>query len=1024
MVVRHGWLAFLIGKQVHPDDQQLSDKYVALFVATTGTPHAALKNKFLKKAFRALGATCPSPKRVKTLIQDVYLQTRRTVEADLSSLFEAGMAVMMCTDGWRHRHAAQGHPLLNLVLLKPSSGVWFFDCYPLDRGAKKDARFYADMHNEMANKVQLISKVLGDCVKIRNALNCAQMTKYNKIQAVATHCATRFAILYLICVDLKRSQDALVMMVHAATSWWRKLDAVIRLMRPISNAIHRLEGDKPYLSQVRVLKIWDDLVAHAQNWVSELGHPGGLDKVDASFVRGVLRIFKDRAQKHCQPVMAAARLLDPINFFDMGEHAQPPFDSLSEQQQADLAPTVSRLAGASLGAALRELNAFENADWNPAMKRRAQSMLQMQTLQQPTQPGQPSFTPIASIEARRAFWKLQAAPQFPILAKASQRLLLAHASTAAAERNWSVWGHTYHNALRNNLSVEVAKREVYLKANVPTTDSDDEAPAVQDTLIDIMKVLLTLRRVLPTLFGILPTLCRAAPVPPATAAGVGPLSYAGALTAAPILPEVGTSAAAAATDEIQRLRQQLVGVTAHLEAAQNEAVRVRAELSEMESLQDRQNVVVSGEKGVAAIRSQSDRPVVNRSSGTSAALPALGAAPALSGTVAPVAPLSGRQTPLSQVAPPAKATLAAPVPMSRVKIPGPDKWTDQCLATSRVAEIFCEDLEVHCAYLRIDPADALPNFLTGKAREVWYPATRNAHILAHGSRPTWVHLRAAFKEMAGDDLRNESDVHRRKLLDPNALRMSAGSTLNAYITDFRNTLTVAGSTCMAPAMLVATFIRGLTSELQSSVVHDLALMRDPTLNDAIQAAVNAQKVLFAVATNHVGRRPPAPHVAAFVPHKQINRIRTFPGPAGGPPPPAPRGPYWDVSSSSSSGGHRGSRHSSQGGGRHAGRAAQAPPATAPVCPAPAAGGSTLPNPGYACHHCWNPNHFRDYCNLKHLPADEARRVSGYPRPASLGPPSRHANPPGDLPPRPQKRDRSPPGKGGWKQQGSRGDRRH
>ncbi|GFH29398.1 hypothetical protein HaLaN_28045, partial [Haematococcus lacustris] len=39
-------------------------------------------------------------------------------------------------------------------------------------------------------------------------------------------------------------------------------------MRPISNAIHRLEGDKPYLSQV--LKIWDDLVAHAKNWLSEL----------------------------------------------------------------------------------------------------------------------------------------------------------------------------------------------------------------------------------------------------------------------------------------------------------------------------------------------------------------------------------------------------------------------------------------------------------------------------------------------------------------------------------------------------------------------------------------------------------------------------------------------------------------------------------------------------------------------------------------------------------------------------------
>ncbi|KAJ9519803.1 hypothetical protein QJQ45_013501 [Haematococcus lacustris] len=89
-------------------------------------------------------------------------------------------------------------------------------------------------------------------------------------------------------------------------------------------------------------------------------------------------------------------------------------------------------------------------------------------------------------EARRSFWKLQAAPQFPILAKAAQRLLSAHASTAAEERNWSMWGHTYHNALRNNFSVEAAKREVYLKANVPTTGSDDDTPAVQDTLIDIM----------------------------------------------------------------------------------------------------------------------------------------------------------------------------------------------------------------------------------------------------------------------------------------------------------------------------------------------------------------------------------------------------------------------------------------------------------------------------------------------------------------------------------------------------------
>ncbi|KAJ9511564.1 hypothetical protein QJQ45_003594 [Haematococcus lacustris] len=526
-----------------------------------------------------------------------------------------------------------------------------------------------------------------------------------------------------------------------------------------------------------------------------------------------------------------------------------------------------------------------------------------------------------------------------------------------------------------------------------------------------------LKNVLQTLNAMSSAQPPAGPAPSAVAApGAAPLSYAGALTAAPILPDVGTSAATAQFDEIQRLRQQLVGANANLQASQNEAVRIQAELAEMERLQGLQNALVSGEQTVADIRnqySQSARPAVNGSSGTSAAKPAP-AAPASSGTTAPAAPvapvaphpLSVGQAPSSQVASPLPVSASLP----RVKVPGPEKWTDQCLNTSRVAEIFCEDLEVHCAYLRIDPADALPNFLTGKAREVWYPATRNAHILAHGVRPTWSFLRTSFKEMAGDDLRNDSDVHRRKLLDPGALRMTAGSTLNAYITEFRNTLTVAGMTCMAPAMLVATFIRGLTPELQGRVVHDLALMSEPTLTDAIQAAVNGQKVLFAVSTSIGGRRPPPP-VAAFVPHKQMDRIRGFTAPAGGFPPAAPRGPYWDVSSSSSSG-HRGSRHSSQGGGRPP----RPPPPAAPVSDAP-----PRPPPGHACHHCWNPAHFRDYCNLKHLSAEEARRVSGFPRPSSLGPPSGHGA--GDRPPRgPGKRDRSP-GKGGWKQQGGKGDRR-
>ncbi len=41
------------------------------------------------------------------------------------------------------------------------------------------------------------------------------------------------------------------------------------------------------------------------------------------------------------------------------------------------------------------------------------------------------------------------------MAKAARRLLAVHVTTAAAERNWSVWGRTYTN-IRNALSIDRA----------------------------------------------------------------------------------------------------------------------------------------------------------------------------------------------------------------------------------------------------------------------------------------------------------------------------------------------------------------------------------------------------------------------------------------------------------------------------------------------------------------------------------------------------------------------------------------
>jgi len=55
-----------------------------------------------------------------------------------------------------------------------------------------------------------------------------------------------------------------------------------------------------------------------------------------------------------------------------------------------------------------------------------------------------------------------------LLSVAANKLLSAHATSAAAERNWSAWGHIY-TPLCNSLSIETAEKMVDIKANMPAS---------------------------------------------------------------------------------------------------------------------------------------------------------------------------------------------------------------------------------------------------------------------------------------------------------------------------------------------------------------------------------------------------------------------------------------------------------------------------------------------------------------------------------------------------------------------------
>ncbi|KAJ9533205.1 hypothetical protein QJQ45_018313 [Haematococcus lacustris] len=69
----------------------------------------------------------------------------------------------------------------------------------------------SEKHTEVGRvlkEVQQIAKTLGDCHKISSALDTAQLEVYGELRGVSAHIDTRFAILFTICKDIRRSKVA------------------------------------------------------------------------------------------------------------------------------------------------------------------------------------------------------------------------------------------------------------------------------------------------------------------------------------------------------------------------------------------------------------------------------------------------------------------------------------------------------------------------------------------------------------------------------------------------------------------------------------------------------------------------------------------------------------------------------------------------------------------------------------------------------------------------------------------------
>ena len=90
----------------------------------------------------------------------------------------------------------------------------------------------------------------------------------------------------------------------------------------------------------------------------------------------------------------------------------------------------------------------------------------------PASTKEPAWVEGMSPAGRCNLWIKYLCEHFPLCAKAAVRLISMHVTSAAAERNWSIWGQVYADLRRNRLSVEKANMLVSIMAHYRNTKKD------------------------------------------------------------------------------------------------------------------------------------------------------------------------------------------------------------------------------------------------------------------------------------------------------------------------------------------------------------------------------------------------------------------------------------------------------------------------------------------------------------------------------------------------------------------------
>jgi hypothetical protein len=268
--------------------------------------------------------------------------------------------------------------------------------------------------------------------------------------------------------------------VLMSADYWTHADRLVRLLRPFSDANHQFEGDKPHLADCHVTLL--ALRKHVEDWsskyrTSELGDSDGCPVTDRAITTMDRRLDAQPGGAVApvyNPAYSAAFVLDPyyadVDESPDGQHCSA--GALSATHMDAARALVLRVGGATAAAQFARMftqgypKAMQHIVAGVAGER-----LKAEARAAPARKRDRCNVP--GSKERLAVWQ-KFGSDVPELRDVALRLLSAHATSAAPERNWSLWGRVYC-AARSALGMQRAKALIAICAAERAKVSPSEA---------------------------------------------------------------------------------------------------------------------------------------------------------------------------------------------------------------------------------------------------------------------------------------------------------------------------------------------------------------------------------------------------------------------------------------------------------------------------------------------------------------------------------------------------------------------